>query len=290
MSDSERDSTENHPSRDPGTGENAGENPGGGFQPAEAIAAWKDAFMAVAARFMRPPLVFAGRTPERPPRGEIGRRARGFPLVGLAVGLTAAIVFGLATWLGLPQVLAAVIAVAVMAFAGSAIFESGLARFADAWIAADNRADMLDALRDGRLGTYGILTLVIAFALRVGAIAWIASTGAAMAAIIAAATVSRAVVPLLLYRLPPARPTGLAADIGRPTFDETVIAVVFGVAVVFLFLGPGTGIVALAVGSAGAVKIWWLARRGLGGVTGSVLGAAQQAAEIGVLLAVVALH
>jgi adenosylcobinamide-GDP ribazoletransferase len=56
-----------------------------------------------------------------------------------------------------------------------------------------------------------------------------------------------------------------------------------------LFLGPVAGVVALLVGAAGVAKIAYLAQRNIGGFTGDVLGAAQQAMEIGMLLAIVAL-
>ncbi len=287
---------------DPGTDPNTGPNTGPGtdrgtgsresddtFRPRDILAAWGRAAATVAARFMRPPLVLAGRDPERPVPGAIARAARGFPVVGLAIGLGGALAYGLAVWLGLPAALAAVIAVAVMVFMGGALCESGLARFADAWMAGGNRDEMLDALKSGQLGVYGTLTTVVAFALRVGALAWLLDSGTAMAALIAAACASRAAIPVVLHTLPQARDDGLAAEIGTPGANETVIAVAFGAAVALLFLGPWTGIVALLVGAAGAFKFWWLANRTLGGATGSVLGAAQQGAEIGILLTVVAL-
>ncbi len=261
-----------------------------GFNAADILSGWSAAGRIVAARFMRPPLVLLGRDLEPPAAGEMARAARGFPLVGLAIGGGAALVYLLAYWLGLPSVLSAILAVAVMVFADGALCESGLARFADAWIGGGDREDVLAALKDGRPGTYGIIVLIVAFSLRVGAVAWIAHPLDAAAALIAGATASRAALPALLHYLSPARTDGLAAEAGRPAFDQMALALALGGAVALLVLGPWVGIVALAVGAAGAFKFAWLANRAIGGITGSVLGAAQQGAEIGVLLAVVALR
>lgn len=260
------------------------------LNPADIMSGWYEASRIVAARFMRPPLVVMGHTPGVLAPGEIARAARGFPVVGFAIGTCAALVFLIAGWLGLPSVLSAVLAVAVMVFADGALCESGLARFADAWIAGGDREDILAALRDGRLGAYGTIVLIVAFSLRVGAVAWIAHPLDAAAALIAAGTVSRAALPALLHYLPPARKDGLAAEAGQPAFDQMALALAFGAVIALLFLGPWIGIVALAVGAAGAFKFAWLADRAVAGATGSVLGAVQQGAEIGVLLAVVALR
>ena len=56
----------------------------------------------------------------------------------------------------------------------------------------------------------------------------------------------------------------------------------------FLFLGPGGGLMALAMAIIAVAALAWLAERQVGGFTGDVLGAQQQAAEIAVLAAAAA--
>jgi adenosylcobinamide-GDP ribazoletransferase len=56
----------------------------------------------------------------------------------------------------------------------------------------------------------------------------------------------------------------------------------------FLFLGPWGGVVALAGGALAATFVAWLANRQIGGITGDVLGAQQQAAETAILIAAAA--
>lgn len=263
--------------------------PDAGDNPASVLRGWWRAATVVAAVWMRPPLVLAGPAPAEPARGEIGRAARGFPLVGFAIGAGAGLAFLFARALGLDMAVSAIIAVGLAAYAGGALGESGLARVADALVAGGGRDAVLAAMRQRAHGTYGILVLVLAFMIKVACLAALPGTAAAIAALIAAAVVSRAAIPLLLRTMSPARNQGLAADAGRPSFNETMLTLALGAAVVLLAMGPWVGIIALVVAAAGVFKFYFLADRFVGGVTGAVLGAAQQAAEIGVLLAAAAL-
>jgi adenosylcobinamide-GDP ribazoletransferase len=154
--------------------------------------------------------------------------------------------------------------------------------------AGGGKAAVLAAMRERAPGYFGILTLIIVFAVKLGALSVLSGRGAA-AAQVAAEAAAWAIVPALLHYLDPAIDRGLAARAGRPRFEEAALAAAFGAAVALLFLGPWTGIIALAVGAAAAFKIAWLARRAVGGVTGAVLGAGHQAVVTGVLIAAAAL-
>jgi adenosylcobinamide-GDP ribazoletransferase len=262
---------------------------GTALNPGAILSGWWNATRTIAGVFARPPLEFAGCAPARPNSGEIARAARGFPIVGAVLGVASALVFVLADGLGLPMVLSAILAVALSAYLGGTLGESGLARSVDAIIGGGTKADILAAMRRRSHGTYGIIVIVTGFALKVAALATLAGPGAAAAALIAALAASHAAIPVLLHYINPVREAGLAAEAGRPQFDEMVLAVALGAAITLLFLGPWTGLIALGVGAAGALKFAWMAKRCVGGVTGAVLGAAQQGTEIGILLAVAAL-
>jgi len=270
-----------------------GDGGGGGgtasLNPVEILSGWGEAVRIAAGALIAPPLALCGIALEAPRKGELAQAARGFPVVGLGIGLAAALAYAISDGLGLPPLISAIFAIAVMAFATGARPEGGLARMADATVAAGAKAERLRILKEERFAQYGILVLLVAFALRVGAVAWIAAPGPAALALIAAAAASYGVLPAVLHTLPAARRSGLAFTAGEPRLDQAVLAAALGAAVALLFLGPMVGIVALAVGALGALKFAWLARRMIGGVTTSVLGAVQQGAEIGVLLAVVAM-
>jgi adenosylcobinamide-GDP ribazoletransferase len=260
-----------------------------GLSPAAILSGWWDATRIIAGIFLRPPLVLLGAAPAKPDDSAIARAARGFPVVGLGLGAAAGLVLLAAPGLGLPMAVAAVLAVALLAYGGGGLFEAGFARFMQAIIPGGTKRTVLAAMRTHTPGYVGILLLVFAFAVKVTALASLPRGGTAAAAVIAAVTASWGVVPALLHYLPAAQTKGLAARAGAPRFDEVALAAAFGGAVALLFLGPWTGVIALAVGAAGAFKMAWLARRFAGGVTGAALGAAQQGAEIGVLLAIAAI-
>jgi adenosylcobinamide-GDP ribazoletransferase len=67
------------------------------------------------------------------------------------------------------------------------------------------------------------------------------------------------------------------------------VALVLAAVLALLCLGISTAIVAGLVVAATTLGLAWLARRQIGGQTGDVLGAMQQVAEAGVLLAVLAM-
>lgn len=255
------------------------------------LAAWRDATFCVAATFLRPPLALCSSDTPAPEDGALAHAARGFPVAGLAVGLAAALVLLVARALGLPMMVAAALALALYAGATGGLFDSGLARFAEGIGAFSRTRDhnaALAATRDRKPGAFGVLMLIVIFAVKLGALAALSGSAAATA-LIAAETVAWGIVPVMLHFLPAATDRGLAARAGQPSREEVSLAAAFAAAVALLVLGPWAGIIALAVGAAGAYKIFWLARRTTGGITGAALGAAQQAVATGMLIAIAAL-
>jgi adenosylcobinamide-GDP ribazoletransferase len=62
-------------------------------------------------------------------------------------------------------------------------------------------------------------------------------------------------------------------------------AALIGFLVALVMLGLGHAVRAMVLAGIAMVLLAWLARRRIGGYTGDVLGAAQQAGEIAILLA-----
>jgi adenosylcobinamide-GDP ribazoletransferase len=213
-----------------------------------------------------------------------------FPLVGALLGLIAAAVYGLAWHLALTPFLAATLAIAALIVATGGLHEDGLGDMADGFGGGRTRADRLRIMRDPRTGSFAVIALVLALLLRIAALAALAEPAVVAAALIAAGAVSRALLPLAMAALPPARTHGLAATAGRPHPLRAGAAVLIGAAVAFALLPPEVVVAALLGAGGTALGVAFLARRGIGGLTGDVLGAIQQAAEIAFLLAVVAGH
>ncbi|MCJ2121745.1 adenosylcobinamide-GDP ribazoletransferase [Methylobacterium sp. J-077] len=219
---------------------------------------------------------------------------RMLPLAGLILALPAALTLAVGWWIGLGPFLAATLAVAVMVLATGALHEDGLADVADGFGGGATLERRLEIMRDSRIGAYSGAALVLALALRIGALATLLDrTGyAAATALILVAVLSRlaALAPMVL--LPPARPGGLSAAVGRP--DRASLWVALGsflvVALAAVILGLPLRGVALAILCAGlaALALTRLAREKIGGQTGDVIGACQQLSEIAALLALVA--
>jgi adenosylcobinamide-GDP ribazoletransferase len=149
-------------------------------------------------------------------------------------------------------------------------------------------AAKLAAMRDSHLGVYGALALMLGLLLRVVALAALTDPGTVACALIAAHAGSRALLPWIMQRETRARPDGLAVMAGQPSGGAAIAALVVGFVIMLLAAGLWPAVVAALLAAAAAWLVALLGRRQVGGVTGDVLGAAEQVAEIVILLTLVA--
>ena len=150
------------------------------------------------------------------------------------------------------------------------------------------RENKLAIMRDSRVGTYGVLALVIVQAARLGALAALLTAAdaiSAVAAIAATAAASRAAPGVLMAALPAARPDGLAATAATPSWARAAGAAVIAAGLTLILAGPVPAAVAVGFGTAATALVALAAHRFLGGHTGDVLGAAQQTMEVTMLIA-----
>lgn len=216
--------------------------------------------------------------------GALARACWAFPLAGLAVGGAGGAVFAIAAVAGLPGPVAALLAVAAMVAVSGALHEDGLADTADGLGGGDTPERKLEIMRDSRSGVFGVLALIFSVAVRAAAIAAIAGPGAVVAALLAAAALSRGLLPGMMRALPLASSSGLAATAGQPGSGAAWLAALLGGSIAFALLGPAVGGGAIVAALAAIAATAMLARRQIGGYNGDTLGAAQQVAEIAVLI------
>lgn len=221
----------------------------------------------------------------------IQQSARYYPLAGQIVGLASALIlYGAAlVW---SAWIAALLAVGAGVALTGGFHEDGLADTADGLGGGLTRDRRLEIMKDSRLGSYGALALGLTLALRVAALAMLVEVAPLMAAValLAAHGWGRATAVVAMSVMPYGGDSGMAKE-GKP--DRASFA---GVAVAVLtaswplaFLPPIAGASGVGLGLlAGAVPAW-LAWRLIGGRTGDVLGAVEQAFEVGFLLAVAGL-
>ncbi len=163
-----------------------------------------------------------------------------------------------------------------------AMHEDGLADVADGFWGGWTKARRLEIMKDSRIGTYGVLALVLGVLLR-----WLALTAlfgsGQWAVVIAVATLSRAPMAVLMAALPNARGTGLAHAVGRPSPAAAAGAVALACGIATLFLERDV-IPASLIAVLTTLSVALVARSKIGGQTGDVLGASQQFSEIAMLL------
>jgi adenosylcobinamide-GDP ribazoletransferase len=228
------------------------------------------------------------RVPAGQPQGvapaDFARAVRAYPLIGAAVGAVAGAVMLAALQVGIPPLVAACLALATAVVLTGGFHEDGLADTADGFGGGRDAGHKLTIMRDHRIGSYGTLAITLALLTKAGALASLEAQ--AWPALIAAHAISRAVLGGLLAGLPPARSDGLARLIGRPSHGAATQAAALGVCVIVLTtadLAQAALIIAVAGATIWAVGL--LAWRQVGGVTGDVCGAGQQAVEAAVLIA-----
>ena len=212
-----------------------------------------------------------------------------YPVAGAVAGGLAALAYGLAAWIGLPPLLAGVIAIAVLVLATGALHEDGLADTADGFGGGRDREAKLAIMRDSRIGSYGVIALILLFALRIGALSALAAPGAVAAALIASGALSRGALPPLMHLMPHARADGLSVSVGRPDGRPVAEALAAAILLAFLVLQPGAALAAILVVALSTALCAWIARRQIDGQTGDVLGATAMVAEAAALMALVAI-
>ena len=216
----------------------------------------------------------------------LGRAAWWFPAVGLVLGAAlGGFLHGLEQLF--PPLVAAVLLVAGWKAVTGGIHLDGLADLLDG-IAGGDPARRLAIMRDSRIGVFGALGLIFAALIAVAAVSEL--SGPARARVLLLAPLLGRTAPLLAGAwLRPATPgqglgAGFAAGLSRASGAVWVAA---SLVLAWALLGPG-GVLLVVAGLGGALLVASDASRRLGGVTGDVLGAVVEVAELGVLLAAVA--
>ena len=217
-----------------------------------------------------------------PDERAMARSVPWIPVVGALVGLAVAGVYAAALTV-MPALLAAAIGVGAGVAATGALHEDGLADVADGFGGGRTREEVLRIMKDPAHGTFGVLAIAFSILLRVGAVSALGGWSA-LAVIPTAHALSRAASLVVSASTPAAAHSGLGASFSPiTTRDRVVVSCATGLAVSALALGVWA-FPAAAIAGAGAALVAVVALRRIGGSTGDVLGAAQQMAEILVLL------
>jgi len=210
-----------------------------------------------------------------------------FPAVGALLGLVAGVSFALVATMTTPPI-AAVAATAVLAVLTGALHLDGVADAADGLFGGKDIARRLDVMRDPRVGSFGLVAVVLVMLGDVAALASMSPAQAIVALVIAGA-ISRWALLVTIATLPYVREAGLGVAASGPhrSFD-VVIGSAIAVTVCLLAWRPAT--VAAVVAVVIALGIREIARRRIGGATGDIYGATAELSQLGVLMVFAALR
>ena len=201
-----------------------------------------------------------------------------FPLAGAVIGAAVgAVAAGM--WELTPPLVAAAVAITAGLLITGAFHEDGLGDVADAFGGGWTVERRLEILKDSRHGTYGVAAMCASIVVRTVALGSLPGPAAMFAGAVAAHTMGRVAAVGMAGTMRLATHAGLGADYGRATTRlRAAIGCTIGVGITAVAIGWWVGPLAVAA-LAAAVTTGALARRKIDGVSGDVLGAAEQVAE-----------
>lgn len=205
------------------------------------------------------------------------------PLVGLGLGGCAAGVLLLLDLAGAPGLLAGFLTVAFLALVTRGMHLDGLADTADGLGSYGPPQRALDIMRDGPVGPFGVVALVLTLGAQAAAL-----DADRWPSVVLAVAVGRTAFAVCCVRgVPAARPDGLGALVAGTQHVAVPVVWLLGLTLVAPLADvdhPWLGPVAVVVAAGLVVTIVRHTRRRFGGTTGDVLGAAAETATTAVLV------
>lgn len=216
---------------------------------------------------------------------------RYFSLVGLLIGLMLVLSF-LCLNLILPTTISIILIMVISLLLTGAFHEDGLADMADGMGGGFTKEKKLAIMKDSRIGTYGSVTLIMAFLLKYSLLVELANFDSTylLLSIVLSESLSRAVAGSLISNMPYVSDEGQSKS--KPLAQaqsqtELLILVIIGTMPLLLFpIKPVVLILVSLILFRWLFKKWLMVK--LGGFTGDCLGAAQQIAQMLIYIVLVA--
>jgi len=223
-----------------------------------------------------------------------GSDARLYPLVGALIGCVGAIIFVLLAQSGFSALVSSLFAVGTIIIITGGLHEDGVSDVADGFFApkAHDAPARLAIMKDSHIGVFGMLALILIIGLRVALLADIADKGGLLfvaVMLIMSESASRTGMVILWPSLPNVSTNSIASSIGAPNWRDALLAFLIGIFIMLAlsfivanFMLPPSVIILLG---ATVFLFRLLSRHKIGGLSGDVLGAAQQLGVITTLAA-----
>ena len=219
---------------------------------------------------------------------ELARSMAFFPLVGLVIGLFLAFGHYLFSFF-LPKPLVLWLTIGLLTFLTRGIHLDGLADTIDGLSSNGSRERILEVMRDSRIGAFGVISLILLIGAKYLALDQI-SNSSITHSLILMAVMGRNSMVLVCYRSPYARSE---KGLGRPFTEnlgtrELIVSSTSAFGISLLFMGLKGIVVFLVIGLFCLGYRFFFIKK-LGGVTGDILGAANELAELSFLLILIIL-
>jgi adenosylcobinamide-GDP ribazoletransferase len=211
------------------------------------------------------------------------RAVKYFPLVGLAVGAAAAALYRLLS-AHLPITVIALLIVLFTTLITGGMHEDGLADAADAFGGGWNRQQVLEIMKDSRIGSFGALALMFSIGGRVLLVSYLPA-GNFVSYVISAEVLCRWVMLPLAAVLPGARPQGSqGARIARQVSGISVAVGTLMALGIVGFVLRLSAVWPVVAASAVALFSGLYYKNRIGGITGDCFGASSQVTLLAIYL------
>ena len=223
---------------------------------------------------------------DKPPN--LTKAAWAFPLVGLLTGILSGVLGDFLIFLGLPIFLCCIIAITLSVILTGAFHEDGLADTADGLGAGGSPERINKIIHDSRLGTYGVVALILGLLTRLGLLLTLIEYGYSLVSILSVGFASGKLAIIFSRNFfNNSRFVKMGSVVGIIANKNLFIATVIW-ALPTLIIFPFYGILLGGILMAFIIFIIGLkSKKALGGISGDILGAIAFLTELVFLLGII---
>lgn len=207
------------------------------------------------------------------------------PLIGLGIGALQAIFLTVNdTYFSLSPLFTAILMVVIHFLATGGLHMDGVVDTGDAYFSYRDQKKRLEILDDPRIGAFGAMTLVLFVILKIGILYELLLRGVPFLYIILVPFISRQAVILVFITTNPSKETGIASYFKKTVNEQTLLwmTITYFIVILALAITLQNWILLILCGVllvfTGVYRSW--AKRNFGGISGDLLGAIFEWAEL----------
>lgn len=207
-----------------------------------------------------------------------------YPLIGLITGFLMALIFFLLDSQD-TKMPAAIAAVAVQAVVTGGFHLDGLSDSLDGLFSSRKREQMLEIMRDSRIGAFGVLGLLFDILLKIS-VFYSLPKGEGILAVLLMPVAGKTITPLLMHSAYARSSNGLGSIYLSKKYTPAMIAAI-ALGIIIITAGYRfMAIIPIITAAAVAILFRRYCQKVLGGMTGDTLGCGTELCEVAFLLAI----